>query len=383
MADQTKNQDVSEKAATNTGDTPRASWNFSADQLSTDLADYPPDAREILQWCFGWCVAPEHPISFDDFSARIGYASNTVYKVMRGKYTHPITGVRMAPNEKMMRALRDFRRVETSRSRYGSTEFVETPTVQKIRQACDTARESQTPVFLFGSSQIGKTWGLKDYCRRNPGRNGYACLEPASGLMGMVRTIAAAVGVSPNGNTPDLVARIKKAVSPQMLLIIDEMHVLLYTYRRESFFSCVETLRNIYDSTQCGLVMCMTNLGAQKVETERRGALEQIFRRGVHRVQLGNMPSKADITRILAAWKLEFPAKNELVEVKAGKSEFSDAPYEVLATLAKNDGLKAIVERLRYGVKLAGDNDTPLSWEHFLLANRLIAKNAALEPDWA
>jgi hypothetical protein len=81
--------------------------------------------------------------------------------------------------------------------------------------------------------------------------------------------------------------------------------------------------------------------------------LQQLWRRGVHKVPLPVMPTKADLTAILQHNALEFPSTADQVTV----GTVTEKPYEVLRQLAKTEGLKAITERLRYGRKLANRID--------------------------
>ena len=76
-------------------------------------------------------------------------------------------------------------------------------------------------------------------------------MKAASGLGGMVRRISGQLGNADKGNVNDLIERIKHAVSPDMLLIFDELHLLMYTYRLGSFFACLEVLREIHDESGC------------------------------------------------------------------------------------------------------------------------------------
>jgi hypothetical protein len=72
-------------------------------------------------------------------------------------------------------------------------------------------------------------------------------MKAASGLGGMVRLIGAALGVSPHANTADLIVRIKNALTKDMVLILDEVHLLANTYQRSSFFKCMEVIRELHD----------------------------------------------------------------------------------------------------------------------------------------
>lgn len=369
---------LAQSAAYNLGNTIRSSWRFSADNARQHLAHVSPEAKELLLWAFNWCIDPTHPIAFADFCDRIGYNTNTLYKIYSGKYLHPTTKKPMDAPPKLVSALRQFKRLEVTRSKLGRKKFVPTPTASRIFQACDLARESQTPVFVEGASHIGKTEAFKQYClENNHGKTRLIELEAVSGLHGLVKAVAVVLGISPNGNAADLTERIKRAITPDMVLIFDEVHLLANTYRRGSFFACMEWIRRLYDFCQFGLVLSFTALGFAAAEKERKRELEQIFRRGVHRINLGDRPLKGDVKAVIEAWGLEMPAPADVEEIAIGRGKvLTEEPYKLLDQLAREQGLKAIIERLRYAAKFAADDESDLSWQHVCKAHLVILKNA-------
>jgi hypothetical protein len=69
--------------------------------------------------------------------------------------------------------------------------------------------------------------------------------------------------------------------------------------------------------------------------------------------------------------------------VKIGRENFRESPFKMLEELSRENGLKAITERLRYGSKFAADAAAELEWEHVVKAHVTIAKNAtAPADDW-
>ena len=371
-----------ERALTNVGDNVRASWPFSLDSIRSNIAYMSPEAKELLVWAFTWCIDAQHPLRFEEFADRVGYSKNKFWKIYAGKDKHPTAdkdhpsfGQLMEPTAAILDSLKKFRRLELERAKLGRAAFYLTPTARKVFHACDLARESQTPVILYGASQIGKTEALREYCNaNNHGRTVLVELEAVSGLMGVLKAIAEKLGISPNANTPDLIARIKKALTPDMVLILDEVHLLANTYRKGSFFACMEQIRRIFDFARCGLVMTFTLLGYDMAEKHRKRELEQIFRRGVHKINLGDRPTTADIAAVAEGWELEMPGRDYTVTIGAGAKAISEKPYEMLKQLATEQGLKAVIERFRYGSKLSGDDD--LSWEQVVRAHFMILKNA-------
>lgn len=359
------------------GQTVRGTWNFSLDQIRVSTAAYSEAARDALIAAFRWCIDPRHLMAKAEFARRVGYSDNTIYKLYTGKYVDPGSGKQMPPPADLIKSIHEFLRLEKERYEAGETEFIVTPTAKKVFTGCELARESRTIVLLWGPSHIGKTWALRYHqACENHGRTFLTELDAACGLGGMVRSIADSCGISDKSNTAKLIERIKRALSPNTLLIIDEMHLLRHTYRLNSFFACVEVLRRIHDFTQCGMVLSWTHLDSLKASSE--GELVQIWRRGVHKIALPVMPTKADLTAILKHSGLDFPDKEFAVTAQ----KITEKPYEVLRQIAKRDGLKAITERLRYARKLANREGGKPTWEHFIDAHLRIEKQAQQEGEW-
>ena len=392
MADQDKNQSPpaeqpSGEPSGNRGDTVRASWYVSLDDLRKAVSNSSEHAQELIVWCYLWCIDDAHPISLAEFAERVAADKTTIGRIIRGAYTHPETGSRLPISDKLVRAMELFRKMEQERAHATDTGFVLTPTAKRIFTACDLARESQSPVWLVGPSHIGKTKALLAYTEQNNhGHTVYVRLQAASGLGGMVRRIAGALGISDKANTADLVMRIKRALRANMLLILDEVHELMYTYRKESFFACIEVIREIYDESgpqgpSCGLVLCGTQLLLKRIQ-DNRGELEQVIRRGVHKVILADQPTKGDVAAILTAIGLELPDKALVVTARVGGQVVAERPYELLKQIGREEGLKSICERLRYGQKFATKAGEKITWEHVVRAHLTIKKNAMPDNDW-
>jgi hypothetical protein len=199
------------------------------------------------------------------------------------------------------------------------------------------ARESRTPVFLFGPSQVGKSWGLiHDAESHDDGRTIYVRCSSISGLHGLMNAIGKCIGVSPAGNKDAMKQSMIAAFQSDMLLILDEFHELLYVYRRESFFACAEFVRELYDRVGMGIVLSLTNFGRDRIWESRRSDLEQIFRRGVHRVQVGTKGAAAqDDMNDSTPPRLDFPPRTLTCRIPdaTGNAEWSrEVLHHSLAT---------------------------------------------------
>ena len=369
------------------GNESRASWQFSLDTLRANIAPYSADAQEAIVSAFLWCTDPLHPVPKPDFAIRVGSSDNTIYKILAGKYRHPETNATLSPSPALIKSIKDFLALEKKRFLAGETKLVKTETLGRIETLCDLARESQTISFLVGPSHIGKTWALEKYYtpKNNHGKTTYIRMETASGLGGMVRAIARELSISEKSNTADLTRRIKKAITPDMLIILDELHLLANTYRKGSFFACVEAIREIHDVTKCGMVWCFTNLDEVRAASQKE--LQQVWRRSVHKLTLPNMPTINDLTAILKHNGLEFPSSDLEVQIRFRDSSnrlqtIEEKPREVLRQLAKNEALLAITERLRYAGNIARKSGIPLNWSHFIDAHLRIVKQSQPKEEW-
>ena len=360
----------------NLGNTVRASWNFSRDDIVSNIDRYPSEAKHALLSAFAWCIDPRHPMAKPDFGRRVGASDNLLYKLYTGKY-RDAEGNQLCPAPELVKAIYQFLELEKERYESGENQFVATPTAKKIATACELARESNSVVIMWGPSHIGKTWAIVHHtAQNNHGRTIYARMRAASGRGGMVRRLADCIGISDKSNNDALVGRIKNAVTEDMLIILDECHLLFNTYQRQSADACFETLREIHDETRCGMVLCFTILDELKARSARE--LQQLWRRGVHKVPLPMMPTKKDLEAILDHNGLAFPDAKDEVSIGA----ITEKPYEVIRQLAKTEGLKAVTERLRYGRKLANKAKQDLTWAHVMDAHLRIAKQAQQEGEW-
>lgn len=364
--------------APNNGDNARASWPFSSDNLQKALSHCTPERKELLLWCFQWCI--QRGIWFQDFCKQVGYDKSTVYKIYTGRHTNPKDGKRYDIPEKLHKAALAFRSLELKKAKLGETEFIITPMVRRVWQGCDLARESRTPVFVYGASHLGKTWALREYSiRNNHGRTVMVRVPAKSGLAGLVKALATALGVSAKAATPAMIERIKHALAPNHVLIIDELHQLLYSYRKQSCFACLEVIREIYDHVECGMVLCTTNVFRNQFEDAQKAELEQLFRRGVHRVQLGDIVRVEDLQPVLAHAGLDWPKRRETIEIGG----VTEQPHEVIRQLARTGGLKAITERIRYARLLANRTKANLAWQHFIHAHLIIQTEGDIpKDDW-
>lgn len=379
-----KNVDSGRSPTFSDGQNARSSFHFSLHHLNLAIAYCRPEVRQLVREGFLWCI--NHDVSVDEWALAIGMSEKSFYSFLTGRYVHPQTGVRLDLPEQTVQAMRCWLRAQKAALGHsiGEDEFILTPTAKRVAYACAIARESRTPVFLFGPSQVGKSWGLiHDAEAHDDGRTIYVRCSSISGLHGLMSVIGERIGVACSGDKNAMKQSMLSAFQPDMVLILDEFHELLYSYRRESFFACAEFVRELYDRAGMGIVLSLTNLGRDRIWESRRSDLEQIFRRGIHRIQVGTkggLPLKEDLEMILKRHGLDFPSRS--LACRVGDAEWK--PRDILHQLAKDEGLKAICERLRYAEKSARQQgrDT-FTWDDVMNVHAVICANAAAEEDWS
>lgn len=360
---------------TQASDNIRASWNFGLDKIRQSTQHYSSDAQDALVALFRWCIDDRHPIWRKDAAAALKCSPNLLYQLLTGVYRKP-DKTPQQPNPELIKSIRVFLADELRKYEAVESDFVETPTAKKIFNACELARESKRPVILWGPSQIGKTFAMRRFQHKNNhGKTFMQEIEAACGLGGFVRGWAKACGLSDASNTANLLDNIKNAITSDTLMMMDELHLLQHTYRLNSFFATIEVIRRVWDFRKMGLVMSWTNL--KNLRNASEGELVQVWRRGVHKIALPSMPTKADVEAIANHLGLEFPAKELKFDFPTKKgATLVEHPSEVLRMLAKRDGLTAITERFRYAQKLADKDKTKLSWYYFTDAHLRIEKQA-------
>lgn len=348
-------------------------WNLTLEELHERTAHCPENQRATLQWAYAHCA--DRNLSLMDFSNLASISSSTLAKFLAGSYVDPRnTKVCLDLPDSMVAAINAHRGFVASRLPT-AVSFVATETSRKVAFNCELARESRSPVFLMGASQIGKTTALNKYRDGNPNDTTVVTVTSGMGAKGLAVAICEEKGLSSSGNLAILTRRIGRAFTADQLLILDDFHVLTLSSTPRTFLAAMEFLRAVYGVNSCGMIFCTTDLDYNRILKDYSNALHQLMRRGIHRPHLGNQPLQKDVRSIIEAHGLRWPAKALLVD--------GQRPWQVIATLAQQSGLKGITERLRYALKFAGRAAVPVTWSHFIQAHSTVHANiAAPENDW-
>jgi len=333
------------------GNTPRATWSFGGDHVMQATAKMKAAHRDAVRWFFFHCL--EQEMTMDEAAKAIHYDRTTIYRVCRGEYK--------ADLGKVIEAILSWKKICEQREGIVEGSFVETATAKKIWKVCDAAVAYKSIAFIFGDSQIGKTWALEEYARRhNHGQTRYIRMAASSGTQLMMKLLAEASGFSPKGCFENLRRRVLKALDENTLVIVDELHLAFFTYHKQARLSCLEVLRELHDRTKCPMVLCGTNVASEEINRgPQKEYLEQLRRRGVFKLQLPKYATRSDLHAIARSFRLQ-PPEGE--------------PAELVKKIIRDNGLKAYVSYLQAASRMAANTKSKISWKHFVQAHDVIAK---------
>lgn len=317
-------------------------------RTALEAAKATPAQIESVLWLF------EHAQSkglttYPEIGKLIGYSGTTISRVFRGRYP---TGINEVVDE-----IDAFKTLTSERRGFGEAVFCETSVVKDVKAICDLARSSQTIALLWGPNQSGKTTALRHYqAKNNHGRTIFVRMPVGGSAAGLLIALARACGISARGNTHDLRRSIHRFFTPSTLLIVDEMHQALIG--RQVRAITVETLRELHDERECGVVLCGTDVLPDMFSDPRfRSFLGQIDNRGILRRRIPAQPSAADVRLILKAYKLP---------VATGEAR------KVVQEIASKHGIGRLSKVLLMSRRMAANEEVkegrpvPLEWRHVL-----------------
>lgn len=256
-----------------------------------------------------------------------------------------------------------FRTLQDQRSKITRIKFVETSVSRTIFHACDTARVYQSFVLVDGESQIGKTEACMEYQRlNNHGQTYYVRMPDGGNLSEFLFELAKAVGE--NGyskNTLVLKQRIKKALGPSKVLVIDEIdECVIQSTKGGIRYNTLAFIRTLFDQSGCGLILIGTHIFRDAIERGKaKEILERMRRRQMATVQLPPVIPQADMDAIATAYGLP-PADSSMAEFR-------------LDIVIKN-GLRAYTNYLKAGAMIAEKSGATMTWAHFTKAHAIVAK---------
>lgn len=296
-----------------------------------------------IRWFYQWAQGGAMSLSAAARAADISPTS--LYRLLTATYAAAYDG--------LVAKLARFHKLEEQRSKRADVGFVETSAWRKIDAVCSQALNMQLPAFIYGPSQIGKTTCLLEFARRNNhGTTKYVRMPCAPSFSYFVKTIGRACFISYSSDNVDHIRdRVCNTLTARNLLIVDEFHQAMTTANEKVSAKVMEFIREVYDRTGCGIVLCATDVGRREVEQGRNaGTYDQLRRRGMTKLVLPAAPSQGDISKIAKAFGLPPPDGDTLKTVR-----------EMLAV----SGLGMYVKYLQAAHVLARNRKETLCWDTF------------------
>lgn len=307
-------------------------------------------AKAAIWWFYGH--VRDNCMSLTDAGKCIDRDGTTVHRLFNGRYG--------AKYDNLVAEINRYRKIASERAKRRDIGFIETSVWRKVSTVCRSALYDNMPAYIYGASQIGKTASLLEYQRRNNhGQTRYVRMPAAPSLSLAINAIAEACYISTRHNQMDLRRRIMDALDDRTLLIVDEFHQAIINAGDVCARRIVEFVREVYDRTGCGVVICGTKVLRDELERGRQCMVwDQFRRRGIINLQLPDTPPRADIIKIAAAFGLGEPDPDTL---------------EMIKEMLRASGIGKLFKFLQYAYGLAGTEGKPLEWEHFKTAYRSVA----------
>lgn len=310
--------------------------NRSTDQVSQAMQAYVDQGRitaddhAALVWFFHHCKVEKSYTSFDDFGKLIDYSGSTVSRLFAGKYVGDVG--------EAVKQVNNYRHLNAERKKMSGDIFVETSVWEKVRGVCDLSITHNAPVRIVGVSQIGKTHALMEYKRRAKCTVFYARVPAAPTFRNFQDMLAAAVGLPTSLRSEEMRIRIPRALNEQTLLVVDELHELALSAGRSTAMKCMEWLREVWDTSHCGLAVC----GTRSMEDDLingaglRGWLDQFDQRCIRRLVLPNQLPTADIALTAGAYGFPAPRASEANILASMRMNRLCTCFKLASVLAKN-----------------------------------------------
>ena len=243
-----------EKAADLFSAKPDQGMNRSADQVRAtcrvyvDAGRLPDEGLESIIRLFN--LGRSRGYSFDQTGALVDYSGATISRLFAGKYEGAL--------DKVVQQIDTYLELEAERAKMKSDRFIENSIWEKVNGLCNFALTRNAIVRLSGPSQIGKTYNLKEYKRRSNKQVCYVRIPAAPTMKLVVTAFAEAVGVASSLRVDDARQRVARAIGRNTLLVIDELHELVMSAGKGTAMKVAEWIREIWDSSGCGMVLCGT-----------------------------------------------------------------------------------------------------------------------------
>lgn len=314
-------------------------------------ANLPPEEREAIRWLHRhyW----DEDLSLTTLGRALGYHASTLSRIMRAEYD--------GGRGEVVKAIEKYRADLEQRTRSKKTPFIKTALFEELRENCDLARSFAKIVCLWGESQIGKTTNLKQIASEDrDGLTLYVEIMPGAREADLITSLCQKLRLSSRQRTAELRLNIarelrKAALRGPLLLIVDEgARAGGKRIYGGGGFACLEFIRWLHDTVGFGVLFCGTNLTRdQLADADHEKYLNQFNRRCLRKVQLPDIPSRADLNAFARHYGLD-PAVGDARKVEKA----------IIAT----HGLGVWLTLFPLAQERAASDRKGMTWEHVLRA---------------
>lgn len=337
--------------------TGRRNWTIPTTTVNDATVAMSEEHRAELRWLQGYGIDSNQ--SIDQVAALLKKSNGESYS--RDSVYQALTGRREAGLDSFVAAIIELRRSIDARSSVGFP-FVTWSRSERIFDLCEMAFTFQDFVFIYGRSHAGKTEPLKKYAATKPhGRVIYLEMPPKGYISAFKTDLAEALKISGRYSTNELSVRIRNAIDPGMIIIIDQFHRAVPRTGRQGL-DTLDFIMTLRDLRQCGVVLCGTPQAKAEIENPQNAHAEfykQITNRSVGTFMIEDAISADDMALFAAAIDLP-PASGDALDLQT-------------AVLRKHS-LGKWIKLLRAAMRLAANKKEPLAWIHVIKANRWLTE---------
>ncbi len=286
--------------------------------------------------------------SYSQIGAAIGRDKTTMHKALNGEYG--------ASLDRIVVAVDRLRRYMVGITVNDGRPAAELSWIKGMGAFCDLARVTGSIGLIIGESQVGKTVALMRYAAMEREEKTIFVRMPPGGAKGMfMRDLAKACGIGVQTSNALLRDSILAYLKPGMLVVVDEFHECLDGSGAKGMKpGTVSQTRELRDVCKCAVILSGTKVVSDMFANERHERfLGQIGKRGVLKLEIPAVPTRADILLLAASWG--FP--------RLEPGEARDR-VESVAT----QGVGVLCHYFWYAARLARNKEQPVNWGHFLTA---------------
>jgi DNA transposition AAA+ family ATPase len=330
----------------------RQSTRVPGYKVAEAIKHLPEPVRLQISWLHAYYYDSGRSLS--EVGQDIGYDGGNVSRIFFNKYNGNL--------ETVAAAIKRFRDILDARTNTAKAPYIQTALYREIEEVCDAALVYQKIAYIYGESQVGKTEALREYTRtHNHGQTIMVTMPVGGSLSHFLAALAPKVRCSNQQRGDILQLNIMRYLGPHNLLIVDECSRALQSRSYGgSTIKTMDFIRDLHDHTQCGVVLCGTNVFRDQMKDQALAKfLNQFNRRCIVRRQLPDRPRRADLNEFAKFYGLA-PAGDDALRLQT-------------AVIAEH-GLGVWLTSLRAGAKFAAKKSTPMTWSHVIKAHGHLRK---------